>query len=286
MKRITCKSCILGTCLFLVLGMLLMTLPLSAEKKEIIFATTTSTQDTGLLDELVPRFEKMTGYVVKTVAVGSGQALAMGRRGEADVLLVHSPLEESMFMVGGFGIDRRLVMHNDFLVVGPPDDTAKVKGGKTVADAFKKIASAQALFVSRGDKSGTHSKELAVWKNAGIDAQDLKTRLETGLGMGQTLMVASEKKGYTLTDRATFLVLKKNLFLEIMVEGDPSLLNIYHVIQVNSENWPEVNGKGAKRFADFLVSKKTHDLIGTFGVQKFGSALFIPDAGKKEEDLK
>ncbi len=256
-----------------------------AQEKTIILATTTSTQDSGLLDVLLPIFEKKTAYFVKTIAVGSGQAMAMGQKGEADVLLVHSPDAEKKFVAEGYGINRRLVMHNDFIIVGPPDDPAKIKGIKFSSEAFKKIASAKALFLSRGDNSGTHAKEKAIWKTSGINPEKEKWYQQTGLGMGQTLGVAAEKKGYTLADRGTYLAMKKSLNLDILVEGDAILLNIYHVIEVNPAKWPKVNRAGAKAFADFMVSKETQGIIKTFGVDKFGSPLFFPDAGKKEEEL-
>jgi tungstate transport system substrate-binding protein len=258
--------------------------PVQAQQKSIILATTTSTQDSGLLDVLIPIFEKKTGYFVKTIAVGSGQAMAMGRKGEADVLLVHSPAAEKKFVAEGYGVNRRIVMHNDFVVVGPAKDPAKIKGTKTAVEAFKKIALAGSLFLSRGDKSGTHSKELAIWKASGINPEGQKWYQQTGLGMGQTLNVTSEKRGYTLTDRGTYLALKKNLDLDILVEGDAILLNVYHVIEVNPAKWPKVNVPGAKAFADFMVSKEAQDIIRTFGVEKFGSPLFFPDAGKKEKE--
>ncbi len=256
-----------------------------AQQKAVILATTTSTQDSGLLDVLIPVFEKKTGYFVKTIAVGSGQAMAMGQKGEADVLLVHSPAAEKKFVAEGFGINRRLVMHNDFVIVGPSEDPAKIKGIKLSSEAFKKIASAHALFLSRADKSGTYVKEMDIWKAAGINPEGEKWYQQTGLGMGQTLNVAAEKNGYTLTDRGTYLAMKKNLNLDILVEGDAILLNIYHVIEVNPAKWPKVNVPGGKAFADFMVSKETQGIIRTFGVEKFGSPLFFPDAGKKEEEL-
>ena len=255
------------------------------KQKNIILSTTTSTQDSGLLDVLLPVFEKKTGYFVKTIAVGSGQAMAMGQKGEADVLLVHSPAAEKKFIAEGYGINRRLVMHNDFIVVGPKSDPAKIKGTKSTVEAFKKIAASGAIFMSRGDNSGTHSKEKEIWKTAGIKAEGQKWYQQTGLGMGQTLSVAAEKKSYTLADRGTYLALKKNLGLDILTEGDAILLNIYHVIEVNPAKWPKVNAAGAKAFADFMVSKQTQKIIKTFGVDKFGSPLFFPDAGKKEELL-
>jgi len=256
-----------------------------AKQKNVILATTTSTQDTGLLDVLNPIFEKKTGYFVKTIAVGSGQAMAMGQKGEADVMLVHSPDAENKFIVGGYGINRRLVMHNDFIIVGPPIDPAGIKGVKSAAEAFKKIASAQSIFMSRGDNSGTNAKEKAIWKSAGINPEGQKWYQQTGLGMGQTLSVAAEKKAYTLADRGTYLALQKNLGLDILVEGDAILLNIYHVMEVNPAKWPKVNAAGAKAFADFMVSKQVQKIIKTFGMDKYGSPLFFPDAGKKVEAL-
>lgn len=253
------------------------------EVKEVILATTTSTMDSGLLDVLIPEFEKETGYVVKPIGVGTGQALEMGKRGEADVMLVHAPAAEMEVVESGDAVNRKLVMHNDFIIVGPPDDPAGIKG-KGVSDALKAVAEKQALFVSRGDDSGTHKKEKDLWKAASIEPSG-KWYQETGLGMGQTLNVASEKSGYTLTDRGTYLALKKNLSLEIMVEGDTRLLNIYHVMQVNPEKWPKVNAEGAEAFVDFMVSEKAQKIISEFGADEYGSPLFFPDAGKSEKEL-
>ena len=271
-----------GVVTFLVLSTLA---SVQAQQKSIILATTTSTQDSGLLDVLIPVFEKKTGFFVKTIAVGSGQTMAMGQKGEADVLLVHSPEAEKKFVAEGYGINRRIIMHNDFVVLGPSEDPAKIKGTKSTTESFKKIASAKGLFLSRGDNSGTHAKEKSVWKAAGVNPEGEKWYQQTGLGMGQTMNVASEKKGYVLADRGTYLALKKNLRLDILGEGDAILLNVYHVIEVNPVKWPKVNADGAKAFADFMVSKETQDIVKTFGVEKFGSPLFFPDAGKKEEDL-
>ncbi|HRT61511.1 MAG TPA: substrate-binding domain-containing protein [Syntrophales bacterium] len=254
-------------------------------QKAVILATTTSTQDTGLLDVLIPIFEKKTGYFVKTIAVGSGQAMAMGAKGEADILLVHSPAAEKKFMADGNGVERRLVMHNDFIIVGPPGDPAGIRGMKKATEAFKKIAASGSIFMSRGDKSGTHVKEMDIWKAGGVKYEGEKWYQQTGLGMGQTLAVTAEKKTYTLADRGTYLALKKGLGLDILVEGDGILLNIYHVIEVNPKKWPKANFAGGKAFADFMVSKETQDIIRTFGVDKYGSPLFFPDAGKKEEAL-
>ncbi len=255
--------------------------------KVVILATTTSTVDSGLLDALVPAFEKAAGYVVKTISVGSGQAMAMGRRGEADVLLVHSPADEQRLVEEGAGVHRRLVMHNDFVIVGPASDPAKVKTAKTAKEAMARIAQAGALFVSRGDSSGTHSKEQGLWKAAGVSPEGQRWLQQTGLGMGATLNVASEKGGYTLTDRATWLALSRarKLALEIVLEREPLLLNVYHVIEVNPGRWQRVNGPGGRAFADFMVAPATQASIGTFGVEKFGAPLFVPDAGKDPKTL-
>jgi len=255
-----------------------------AGPKNLILATTTSTQDSGLLDVLVPAFEQATGYIVKTVAVGSGQAMTMGKECNADVLLVHSPAAEVEFMDAGSGIDRRLVMHNDFVIVGPAADPAGIKGTPKAADALAKIAAAEATFVSRADKSGTNAKELALWKAANITPKGA-WYLESGQGMGPTLQIASEKGGYTLTDRATYLATKDKLNLDILVEGEAGLLNVYHVISVNPAKCPGVNTAGATAFADYLVSADGQALIGEFGTEKFGQPLFVPDAGKSEDSL-
>jgi len=255
-----------------------------AGPKNLILATTTSTQDSGLLDVLVPAFEQATGYVVKTVAVGSGQAMTMGKECNADVLLVHSPAAEADFMSAGSGVDRRLVMHNDFVIVGPASDPAAIKGTAKAADALAKIAAAEATFVSRADKSGTNSKELALWKAADITPKGA-WYLESGQGMGATLQIASEKGGYTLTDRATYLATKDKLNLDILVEREPGLLNVYHVISVNPAKCPSVNTAGATALADYLVSADGQALIGEFGTEKFGQPLFVPDAGKSEDSL-
>ncbi len=256
--------------------------PAKPSNPELILATTTSTQDSGLLDVLIPMFEKATGYQVKTIAVGSGQAMAMGERGEADVLLVHAPDSEKKFVADGYGINRQFVMHNDFVFVGPPEDPAKIKGTKTAAETLKKLADAKALFVSRGDNSGTDQLEKKLWKDNKIEPKGQPWYQETGQGMGATLNVAAEKKGYTITDRGTYLALKSKLGLNILVEGDNSLANFYHVIQVNPAKYPKVNAEGAKAFADFMVSKETQGVIEKFGVDKFGQPLFFPDAGKPD----
>ena len=253
---------------------------------ELILATTTSTQDSGLLDVLIPVFETETGYTVQTVAVGSGQAMKMGEEGNADVLLVHAPASEVAFMEDGFGKDRALIMHNDFIIVGPANDPAAIKG-RSIVDALKLINDEGADFVSRGDDSGTHKAELNLWKKAELDPKGAAPAwyLESGQGMGATLTIASEKSAYTLTDRATYLANKANMQLEILVEGDRALLNVYHVITVNSDKWPKANYDGAIAFLKFMTEPSTQEIIARFGVDKYGQPLFYPDADKTDADL-
>ncbi len=251
---------------------------------DVILATTTSTQDSGLLDVLIPAFEKKSGYKIKTVAVGTGQALALGEKGEADVLLVHAPEAEKKVVAQGAAIERKLVMHNDFILLGAENDPAKLKGFK-IKEALQAVVAAKSVFVSRGDDSGTHKMELALWKKAGVKAKGESWYLESGAGMGQTLKIADEKLGYSLSDRATYLAQQKNLKLKIMVEGDPGLLNVYHVMQVNKDKFAKVNAAGAKAFSDFLISPEGQQIIAGFGKDKYGQALFFADADKKEQDL-
>ena len=247
-------------------------------------ATTTSTDNSGLLEYLLPHFEAGTGLRVDVIAVGTGKALKMGEEGNADVLLVHAPAAEKELMDGGSGAERLLVMHNDFVIVGPDDDPARIKGKSDAADALAKIHARGVTFVSRGDDSGTHKKELSLWEKTNAIPQG-HLYVESGQGMGSTLRIASEKQAYTLTDRATYLAQSDDLGLEILVEGDPDLLNIYHVITVNPEKWPEINYDGATAFASFLVMPETQVAIAEFGVDKFGQPLFFPDADKTEADL-
>ncbi len=251
----------------------------------LLLVSTTSTQDSGLLDVLLPAFTASTGIEVKLVAVGSGQALKLGQQGNADVILLHSPAAEKEFIAQGFGVDRRLVMHNDFVIVGPPSDPAALHSQPDLASVFKAIFDSASTFVSRGDDSGTHVKELALWKNAGLDPHGQPWYLETGQGQGATLSIASEKGGYALTDRATYLAYRSSTDLQILVEGDASLLNIYHVITVNPEKFPSINYKGAQAFADFITSPAGQKLIAEFGVETYGQPLFFPDAGKTEAEL-
>jgi tungstate transport system substrate-binding protein len=253
--------------------------------QNLILATTTSTQDSGLLDILVPMFQEQTGYVIQTIAVGSGEAMKMGEEGNADVLLVHAPPSEVAFMEAGNGTDRLLVMHNDFIIVGPASDPAGIKGMTSAVQAFKAIYESGSAFITRGDDSGTHKKELALWKSAALDPTSQAWYLETGQGMGASMIVASEKEGYILTDRATYLANKENYQLELLAQGDNSLLNVYHVITVNPAKWPKVNYDGAVAFASFLTDPATQKVIAEFGVDKFGQPLFYPDADKTDADL-
>lgn len=259
----------------LFLFLLLLTGFAAASPQPIILATTTSLQDAGLLDLLIPLFERQSGYRVKAVAVGSGQAIAMGRRGEADLLLAHAPKDEQDFMAKGFGSRRRAVMQNDFVLVGPPRDPAQTRG-QPISEALKRISRTQTLFLSRGDYSGTHSRERELWRLAALSPEGKRWYQETGLGMGQTLSIASEKRGYTLTDRGSWLALRKNLTLELLVQGDADLINSYHVIEVSPAVNPRINAAGARALADFLVSPATQALIGRFGVSDYGQALFVP----------
>jgi tungstate transport system substrate-binding protein len=258
--------------------------PSPAGSRDLMLATTTSTQDSGLLDVLVPAFESAIGYKVKTVAVGSGAALKLGTEGNADVLLVHSPAAEQTFMDAGSGVDRELVMHNSFLIVGPKSDPAGIRAMTSAADAFQKIADTGSTFVSRGDGSGTEAKELAYWKKLGI-TPDPAWYVQSGQGMAATLQIAAEKGAYSLTDIASWAATRARLELEDLVHGDPSLLNIYHVISVNQARWPKVNAAGAKAFSDYLLGADGQALIGAFGQDTYGMQLFVPDAGNSESSL-
>ena len=253
-------------------------------KGDVILATTTSTQDSGLLDVLVPMFAKQSGYRVKTIAVGTGQSLAMGARGDADVVLVHAPSLEKKYVAEGVFVDRRLVMYNDFVVVGPPSDPARIKGSRQLAQAFRQIAESKASFVSRGDNSGTHILEKALWDKAKTQPSG-PSYVQVGQGMGAVLTIASEKGAYTLTDRATYLALQKRLTLDIVFEKAKPLQNIYHVMQPNPARFPKVNHAGGKAFAEFMVSPAVQKVVQTFGAEKFGQPLFFPAADKREEDL-
>ena len=252
--------------------------PVAAQPKaSIILATTTSTQDSGLLDVLVPRFAKERGIEVKVIAVGSGAALRMASRGDADVVLAHAPAAERPYVEGGDLVDGRGVMHNDFVIVGPNDDPARIRGLTSVNDVMRALA-ARAAFVSRGDDSGTHSQEMALWTAARIDPRSLNRREETGQGMGATLNIADQKRAYTLTDRGTYLSLRRRLDLAILFQGDVSLRNVYHVYAVNAAKYPRVKRAEARAFIDFLVSAPIQRAIAAFKRDEYGESLFFPDA--------
>jgi tungstate transport system substrate-binding protein len=251
----------------------------------MILATTTSTQDSGLLDALVPLFKQQTGVDVKVIAVGTGAALEMGAKGDADAVLVHAPASEKKYVDSGDLVEGKLVMHNDFIIVGPKTDPAKAKGLADLKGVLTAIA-ATGPFISRGDNSGTHTKELDLWKTAAIDSKTaVRQREETGQGMGATLQVASQKQAYVLTDRATFLAQGKNLDLQIIFQGEKSLLNIYHVYLVSPEKHPAVKKVQGLAFVNFMIAPATQKVIGEFGKEKYGEALFFPDAGKSEDSL-
>jgi tungstate transport system substrate-binding protein len=270
--------------LLVALGLLSLTAPAQTQSNTVVLSTTTSTQDSGLLDVLVPMFEKKTGLTVKTISVGTGQALALAARGEADVALVHAPSVERKYVEEGKMRNRRLVMYNDFVIIGPEDDPARIKGMPKAVDALKRIAETQSRFVSRGDKSGTHVLELGLWKQAGVEPKGA-WYIESGQGMGQTLGIANDRRAYTITDRGTWLAFQKRVSLPILVEKDKPLLNIYSVMEINSANGPRVNVAGGKAFADFMLAPDTQAAIRTFGVDKFGQPLFIPIAGKTDADF-
>jgi tungstate transport system substrate-binding protein len=253
--------------------------PLTAQSSTVILATTTSTRDTGLLDSLLPLFERASGYSVKMVAVGSGQALAMGKRGDADVVLSHAPVEEQELFAAGYFTSRRPVMRNDFVLVGPRADPAGVSGGHDAAAALRRLVQASAAFVSRGDRSGTHQLELALWRGIAVDPPGRGTRYtETGQGMGQTLLIADHRNAYTLTDRATFLVWQERINLRILVQGDTVLRNRYHVMEVSGRTSPRVNVPGARALAAFFVSREARAVIAAFGQGRVGRPLFAVDS--------
>ncbi len=248
-----------------------------APRSVVRLATTTSVQDTGLLDVMADAFQKDGKYTLQAIAVGSGQAMQLGKTGEADILWVHSPDDEAQFVAEGYGTDRTTFLHNDFVILGPASDPAKVKGIKKAADAFKKIAAAKALFLSRGDNSGTHKKELKLWDSA--KAKPVKAAyIEAGQGMAATLTMANEKNAYALADRSTYLSMKKNIGLVILSEGDEALINRYSLILVNAAKFPKVNAGGARAFFDFALSKPAKELIEKFGQEKYGQQLFFYDS--------
>jgi tungstate transport system substrate-binding protein len=252
-----------------------------AAAESIILATTTSTQDSGLLDVLVPRFTKATEIDVKVIAVGSGAALRMAEKGDADAVLVHAPSAEKPLVESGHLVGGRLVMHNDFIIVGPVDDPAGIKVQRDLRTAMSELAGT-GTFISRGDDSGTHKKELELWRSAQIDPTTIAKREETGQGMGETLSVADQRKAYTLTDRGTWLALKKSLQLTEVFEGDAVLFNIYHAYAVSAQKHPKAKEREALRFVEFLVAPETQKLIADFKKSEYGQSLFEPDAGKAD----
>ncbi|HEV8310845.1 MAG TPA: substrate-binding domain-containing protein [Methylomirabilota bacterium] len=256
----------------------------SASSEVVILSTTTSTQDSGLLDVLVPLFERKTGYPVKTIAVGTGQALVLAARGEADVTLVHAPALERKYLGEGKVVNRRLVMLNDFVIVGPPEDPARLRQSTSAVDGVRRIAATRAPFVSRGDQSGTHQLELGLWREAGL-VPGGAWYVESGQGMGATLVLANDRRAYTLTDRATWLAFQRRVSLPVLLEGDLRLRNLYSVLEANPANGPRVNAAGGRAFADFLVSPEAQALIRVFGVERYGRPLFVPLAGKTEAEV-
>lgn len=247
----------------------------SHDRGRLILATTTSTQDSGLLDYLLPAFEEEYGVTVDVIAVGTGQALELGRNGDADVLLVHTRAREDEFVEQGFGSARYDVMYNDFAIVGPASDPADIGGMADAVAAFQQIAGSESLFVSRGDDSGTHAKELAVWKQANVPPEG-SWYISAGQGMGEVLNMANELQAYTLADRATFVAMQDKLALVILVEGDKLLFNPYGVIPVNPEKQPQVNAELAQQFVDWLVSVPSQELIASYEVN--GQQLFVPNS--------
>jgi len=284
-KSINLKLKIFGFAAVLVL---LSSLPLYAEgifdrgkapvKRTITLSTTTSTQDSGLLNYLLPVFTRETGWQVDVIAVGTGAALNMGRGGDADVLLVHARADELRFIADGYGSVRYDVMYNDFLIVGP--DVSAIAHNSNIIRTLREIASGNLPFVSRGDSSGTHTMELSLWQSAGIDVSSMRNYSSVGQGMGATLQMASEMRAYTLTDRATWLTWSKDrrINLPAVCEGADALLNYYGVIVVNPQRHPHINVEGARAFAQWLISPSTQLLIGQFGVAEYGQALFTPNA--------
>jgi tungstate transport system substrate-binding protein len=266
------------------LGLVCLVAPAAAQSRVVILSTTTSTQDSGLLDVLVPMFERKTGSTVRTIAVGTGQALALAARGEADVTLAHAPDVERRYVAEGKLLNRRLVMYNDLVVVGPEADPARIRGEKSAVAALRRIADARARFVSRGDGSGTNLLELKLWRLAGLTPAR-SWYIESGQGMGATLGLAADRRAYTLADRATYLAFGRRVALRVMVEGDRRLLNIYSVLEVDPANGPRVNAAGGRAFAEFILSAEIQQVIRDFGVEKFGQPMFVPIAGRTDLDV-
>lgn len=244
----------------------------------LVLATTTSTQDSGLLDFILPDFEEQNGVPVDVIAVGSGQAMQLGKDGNADVLLVHSPKAEEEFMAEGHGTRRDPVMYNDFVILGAESDPSGVANATSAAEAFTLIAASESPFISRGDDSGTHAKEKSVWAKAGIEPAG-DWYISAGQGMGAVLTMANEQQAYTLSDRSTYLArAQEGLDLVALFDGDPALFNPYTVITVNPEKNPNIQADLANAFADWIISVPTQEMIGSYGVEEFGQGLFVPDS--------
>jgi tungstate transport system substrate-binding protein len=260
----------------------LLAAPLLAQStgRDVILATTTSLDDTGLLDSIVPIFERQSGYHVKVVAVGSGQALAMGRRGDADVAFVHSPAAERAFMDAGYGMRRRVVASNYFSIAGPAADPAHVREAADAVEALRRIAASGQPFVSRGDSSGTHARELALWAMIGVRPAGA-AYIETGQGMAATLLVANERRAYVLTDRATLGALRAHVDLVALRAPESALTNIYHVIELNPAGHPRMNIEGGRAFADFVVSDQVQSILAHFGERRLGEPMFVPAWGRE-----
>lgn len=263
------------------LCMLLLATPLLAAEGRLKLSTTTSTENSGLLYVLLPPFEKQFNVKVDVISVGSGKAIKLGENGDADVVLMHERDLEDKFVADGYGVNRRDVMHNDFVIIGPTADPSGIRKAKTAAEAFKLIAKKEATFVSRGDKSGTHSKELSLWKKAGVTPGG-SWYMESGMGMGEVLIMAYEKGAYTLTDRGTYLAFQKGgkINLPILFEGDSTLFNPYGIIAVNPARHPSVNYIMAMALIGWVTSPEGQRIIADFGKERYGSPLFYPDAIK------
>ena len=260
----------------------------SVHPEHLILLATTTARDSGILRVLTDAFARKSGSVVKTITGTSEDSLAQGSRGEGDVLLTHSPEAEKAWMAEGNGTSRRLVMYDDFVIIGPRDDPAKIRELKT-ADALRRIAETKTLFLSRGDHSGTHKRELALWKRAGVEPKGQSWYRESGKGQGLNMEMASQLRAYTFTDRGTYqglaLVLVGRIDLRVLVEKDPLLYNTYHVMPVNPAKFPKVNASAGQAFADWVVSPEGQDVIARFGKREFGRSLFVPAANMREEDF-
>jgi tungstate transport system substrate-binding protein len=268
MKRIIVLCCLVALTVFILANT-------SLAQERLRMSTTTSTENSGLLTALLPPFEKAANVKVDVIAVGTGKALELGKNGDVDVVLVHARAMEDKFVADGFGVNRRDVMYNDFIIVGPEDDPAKIKETKTAVEAFKKIAEVQAPFISRGDDSGTHQKEKEIWAKVGITPEG-KWYQEAGQGMGVVLTMAHEKRAYTLADRGTYMAYTSKVDLKVLNEGDPILYNPYGIIAVNPEKFPHVNYTKAMALIEWVTSPEGQQIIKEFGVDTFGQPLFFP----------